>query len=175
MLGIYENFPENIHLLENFASTLPSQKLQRKLIQTLHGVNKGSFRLEEVSQPSLHDCTVIFEVGIADTKNFSYIDDDEAKTLMDLLRKKTFQIMDFFVAVRYYTGTAETKKSLRFDYYMLRFVFDPNRSVELRVFHERGPRHLSPEDLVIFLLKRVNEGSSRAVLKRIAPSHDDAN
>ena len=173
MLGLYENFPENIHLLENFTSTLPTQKLQRKLIQTLHEVNQKSFSLEEVSQPSLHDCTVIFEVGIAETKNFSYVDDQETKTLMDTLRNQAFQVLDFFVAIRYYKGSTTKKKALRFDYYMTRFVFNPNHLVELRVFHERGPRYLSPEDLMIFLLKKVNETSGRMVLKRTESSHDE--
>jgi hypothetical protein len=72
--------------------------------------------------------------------------------------------MDFFCAVRYYKGAA--KAPLKFDYYLLRFAFGKN-SVEIQVFHERGPQHISPEDLVAFLVNEINETSARKILKRV--------
>jgi hypothetical protein len=78
MLGLYEDFPENIHRIDNFTSTLSNQKFQQKLVQTLHDVNRKPFGLEEISHPSLHECTVIFEVGIAEIKSFNFIDDEES-------------------------------------------------------------------------------------------------
>ena len=53
---------------------------------------------------------------------------------------------------------------LRFDYYMMRVAFGKN-VVEIRVFHERGPRYVSPEDLVAFFVTKVNETSKRKILK----------
>jgi hypothetical protein len=47
---------------------------------------------------------------------------------------------------------------------MLRTLFDKG-AFEVQVFHERGPRYLSPEDLTEFIFKRVNGGSNRKILK----------
>ncbi len=167
MLGLYENFPENIHRIDSFRSSLSSQKLQQKLVQTLHDVNRRSFSFEEVSHPTLHDCTVIFEFGLAENESFNYLDNEETKRVLDALKKKAFEVLDFFLAVRYYKRATVGKTPLRFDYYMLRFAFTAADLVELRIFHERGPRYVSPEDVANFVEKRVNGPSARKFLKRI--------
>jgi hypothetical protein len=167
MLGLYKNFPENIHKKESLTSILPDQKLQQKLVQTLHEVNRKQFRFEEIGHPAMPDCTVIFEFGIAETMNFTFIDAEETKRILKALKKQPFKIMDFFVAVRYYKGTAPKKTPLRFDYYMLRFIFDEDNSVEVQVFHERGPRYTSPGDIVEFIEKEVNGSSTRKILRKV--------
>jgi hypothetical protein len=167
MLGFYENFPVNIHRIEAFATTLSSKRLQRRLIQVLHDVNRRKFSFEEVSCPTVPECTVIFEAGLADAGSFNYIDEEETKKVLSALRKAPFQIMDLFCAVRYYKDVAKKKKPLKFDYYMMRAVFGKN-TVEIRVFHERGPRYVSPEDLITFLVTKVNETSARKILKKTA-------
>jgi hypothetical protein len=163
MLGFYENFPVNIHLIDAFTTPLSNTKLQRKLIQVLHDVNRKTFSFEEVSCPTVPECTIIFEAGLADAGGFNYIDEEETKKVLRALRKAPFQTMDVFCAVRYYKG-AEEKKPLRFDYYIMRVAFGKN-VVEIRVFHERGPRYVSPEDLVAFFVTKVNETSKRKILK----------
>jgi hypothetical protein len=168
MLGFYENFPVNIHRIEAFATPMSSKRLQQRLIQVLRDVNRRTFSFEEVACPTVPECTIIFEAGLADAGSFNYIDEEETKKVLSALRKAPFQIMDFFCAVRYYKGIAEKKKPLKFDYYMMRAVFGKN-TVEIRVFHERGPRYISPEDLVTFLVTKVNETSARKVLKKTAP------
>jgi hypothetical protein len=164
MLGLYENFPANIHRTDSFTSPLLSRKLQQRLIQVLHKVNCETFSFEEVAYPTVHECKIIFEVGLADAKSFSYIDEEETKKALTALRKATFQTIDFFCAVRYYKGAA--KAPLKFDYYLMRFVFGKN-CVEIQVFHERGPQYISPEDLVAFLVNEINETSARKILKRL--------
>ena len=86
----------------------------------------------------------MFEVGLAEAKSFNYLDEEEQKRALTSLRKAAFQTMDLFLAVRYYKGSVEQKKPLKFDYYLLRMVFGDG-SVEVQVFHERGPRYISPE------------------------------
>ncbi|HUT17323.1 MAG TPA: hypothetical protein VMW84_03390 [Acidobacteriota bacterium] len=164
MLGFYENFPVNIHRIENFTSLLSTKKLQQRLIQVLYDINRKTFSFEEIAHPTVPDCTIIFEAGLAEAKSFNYIDEEETKRVLSALRKATFQIMDFFCAVRYYKGAA--KAPLKFDYYLMRVVFGKN-SVEIQVFHERGPRYISPEDIVTFLVNMVNETSARKILKKI--------
>ena len=165
MLGFYENFPVNIHRIEAFATPLSNKRLQRRLIQVLHGVNLRTFSFEEVACPTVPECTIIFEAGLADAGSFNYIDAEETKKVLNALRKAAFQIMDFFCAVRYYKAVGEKKKPLKFDYYMMRAVFSKN-TLEIRVLHERGPRYISPKDLVTFLAAKVNETSARKILKK---------
>jgi hypothetical protein len=168
MLGFYENFPQNIHRIERFTSSLSSKNLQQKLIQVLHETNRKTFSFEEITHPTVPDCAVIFEVGIADNKGFNYVDEEETIRVLNALKKEPFRVMDFFCAVRYYKGITEKKTPLKFDYYMLRAVFSEG-SVEMRVFHERGPRYISPEDIVAFLLNKINEASARKILKQFEP------
>jgi hypothetical protein len=164
MLGLYENFPANIHRIENFTSLLSSRKLQQRLIQVLHEINCKTFSFEEIAYPAVPECTIIFEAGLAEAKNFNYIDEEETKKVLTALRKTTFQTMDFFCAVRYYKGAA--KAPLKFDYYLMRFVFGKN-SMEIQVFHERGPRYISPQDIVAFLVNEINKTSARKILKMV--------
>jgi hypothetical protein len=165
MLGFYDNFPVNIHKIDNFSTTFSNKKLQQRLIRVLHEMNLKTFSFEEIAYPSVPECTIIFEAGLADAKDFNYIDEEETKKVLDVLRKGTFSSMDLFCAVRYYKNTAEKKAPLKFDYYMLRVIFGKN-TVEIRVFHERGPRYISPEDIVTFLVNMINETSKRKILKK---------
>ena len=167
MLGFYDNFPVNIHRIESFTTSLSSRKLQQRLITAFHEINSRHFSFEEIAYPTVPGCTIIFEAGLAETKNFTFIDEEETKKVLNALSKASFHTMDFFCAVRYYKGAEENKTPLKFDYYLLRFVFGKN-SVETQVFHERGPRYISPEDLVTFLVTKVNGASARRVLKKTA-------
>ena len=171
MIGVYENFPVNIHRIETCTSSLSTRKLQQRLVQVLQDINRRTFSFEEIAHPTVPACSVIFEVGIAEAKSFNFIDKEEAKKVLSMLRKETLRLMDFFYAVRYYKGTAEKKTPLKFDYYMIRVVFGKD-TVEIRVFHERGPRYISPEDIVTFLVNMINEASARKILKKIEPVQD---
>jgi hypothetical protein len=165
MLGLYDNFPVNIHRIDRFSTNFSSKKLQQRLISALREINRRKFSFEEIAYPTVPDCTIIFEAGLAEAKSFNYIDDEEAKKALSALKKTPFRTMDLFCAVRYYKDAAE-KKPLKFDYYMIRAIFGKN-AVEIRVFHERGPRYISPEDMVAFLVNKVNGKSARKILKKI--------
>jgi len=169
MLGLYNNFPLNIHRIDTFSTHFSSKRLQQRMLQVLCEVNRGNFSFEDVACPTVPDCTIIFEVGLAEAESFNYIDEEETKKVLSALRKAPLQTMDFFCAVRYYKGRGEKKKPLKFDYYMMRALFGKS-AVEIRVFHERGPRYISPEDLVSFLVTKVNETSARQILKKTSPS-----
>jgi hypothetical protein len=169
MLGFYSNFPVNVQRIDTFSTHLSSKKLQQRLVQVLSEINRGNFTFEEVAYPTVPDCTIIFELGLAEAESFNFIDEEEMKKVLSALRKSPFQIMDFFCALRYYKGQGDKKKSLKFDYYMMRVIFGKN-VVEVKVFHERGPRYIPPEDLVTFLVTKVNETSARRILKKTGPS-----
>jgi len=166
-LGFFENFPSNIHLVQTFNSMVPIKHLQEKLIQVLYEANKKEFSFEEAANPTIPHCTVIFEFGLADAQNFNYIDEEEVKKLLNQLATEPLHTIDFFCAVRYYKNKAEKKTPLKFDYYLLRTVYQRDL-FEIQVHHKKGPRYLSPEDLTLFIFNKTNEGSKRKVLKKAA-------
>lgn len=157
MLGFYENFPTNIHKIARFNISASKKSLQRVLAQTLYELNKENFSLADVAHPSVPQCTVIFEVGIAEANNFNYMDKKETSRMLKMIRKNPFQVMDFFCAIRYYKLQNKQKSPLKFDYYMLRFMFD-TEATEVQVFHERGPRHISPQEIINFITEKLSEG-----------------
>jgi len=165
-MGFYENFPENVHQTTHFAVSISNKKLQQTLTQTLHNLNNETFCLEDVANPSIPQCTIIFEFGIAEGTSFNYLDNEETEKVLKVIRKKPLRVMDFFCAIRYYKRQKERKKPLKFDYYMLRFAFE-KKSVEVQVFHERGPRHVSPREVIGFIAGKVNEALPRKGLKPI--------
>jgi hypothetical protein len=162
-LGFYENFPPNIHLVESFNSTLSSKQLQQRLIQVLYEINKKEFSFEEAANPTIPECKLIFEFGLADAESFNYIDGEEVKKVLNVLGKEHLRTMDFFCAIRYYKG--EKKRALKFDYYLLRIVYSRG-ILEIQVFHKKGPRYISPEDLTLFIFNKINEASNRKILKK---------
>jgi len=169
MLGFYENFPKNVHNTAHFKASASKKRLQRTLTQTLCKLNNETFSLEDVTHPSVPQCIVNFEFGIAEDNNFNYLDEKETYKVLKVMNKKPFQIMDFFCAIRYYKTQNKKKAPLKFDHYMLRFKFD-KKSAEIQVFHERGPRHLSPEEIANFVVKKINETFSKKILKALAAS-----
>ncbi|MEM3875421.1 MAG: hypothetical protein QXU45_09865 [Candidatus Bathyarchaeia archaeon] len=165
MLGLYENFPVNVQKVMRFATTISNKTLQRALVQCLEKLNGKNLSFENAS-PSASDRTVIFEFGIADGDTFNYLDLEETQKVLGEIRRAPLRIMDFFCAIRYYREHDGKRSPLKFDYYMLRLIFNAG-SVEVLIFHERGPRHVPPEDLINLIAERVNKLFSRKVLKAI--------
>jgi hypothetical protein len=155
MLGFYENFPSTIHLTEAFTSSLSKRKLQEKIIQVF----------QEICNQSVSNGTVIFEFGIAEAEAFNYLDADETQKLLRAIDRDAMQVMDWFCSIRYYKNVEGKRCPLRFDYYIFRMRFGEKERVEFLVFHERGPRYVSPEELVFFIEHKVNQKSSRINLK----------
>ncbi len=164
MFGFYEAFPHNVHKIVHFVTPISSRRLQQTLIQLLHGLNKTTLRLEDVGTPSMADSVALFEFGTAEDNGFNYLNDEETAKALKIIQKSPPQILDFLCAVRYYRIINEMRKPLKFDYYMLRFTFNP-KFLELQLFHERGPMHILPEELVDFIVKKINEIFRRKVLK----------
>jgi len=164
MLGFYENFPENPHRTTRFNTSVSNKRLQQALIQMFHQLGNESLTIEDVANPSLPRCTVIFEFGIAEANNFSYLDSEEKSRVIRAIQKRPFQIMDFLCSIRYYKTQNEKKTPLKFDYYMLRFAFNKS-TMEMEVFHERGPMHISPEEITNFIANKTNGKFSKKILK----------
>jgi hypothetical protein len=167
-LGFYETFPENIHHIENYLSFVSIRQLQQRLIQFLSEINRQEFNFEEVSIPTVPEGVVIFEFGLAEDTSFTYINPEETNRALDFFAKEHVQALDFFCSIRYYRGNGEKRTALKFDYYMLRTIYAKG-TLEMRVFHERGPRYLSPEDLTGFIFRGINGESARKILRETNP------
>jgi hypothetical protein len=164
MFGFYEAFPRNMHKIVHFVTPISSRRLQQTLIQLLHELNKTTLRLEDVGTPSMTDSVALFEFGVAEDNGFNYLNDEETAKALKIIQRTPPRILDFLCAVRYYRILDEIRKPLKFDYYMLRFTFNP-KFLELQLFHERGPMHILPEEFVEFIIKKINEIFRGRVLK----------
>lgn len=169
MLGIYEGFPKNVHRIAHFTTSISKKRLQQALTQVFHKLNNETLSLEDIAHPSIPNCITIFELGIAESNNFNYLDSEEKSRLLKIIRKKPFQIMDFFCVIRYYKMHEGRKTPLKFDYYMLRFIFKRN-SAEIQIFHERGPQHVSHGNIARFFADKINAMFSRKIIKFLESS-----
>jgi len=171
MLGVYENFPENFHYSKSFTYTLSRSTFQQKLAKLLHEINRLSFTFEEVGSPAVPNSTVIFAFGIADEGKFNFLNETETRKVIEVLGKSGHHVIDVFCAIRYYKNQETKKRPLRFDYFLLRIIFDKEKNAEFQVFHERGPRYIAPEELVTFLAEKINEtaATTRKILKPTEP------
>ena len=102
---------------------------------------------------------------MADGESFNYIDEEEVKKAADLLAKERLNTIDFFLAIRYYKGEAKKKRALKFDYYLIRTGYNRD-DFEIQVYHKKGLRYLSPEDLTLFIFNKINEAAKRKILKK---------
>lgn len=153
MFGIYDFFPENLHGIARFSYHASIRKLQGILIYTLHQLNQCT---ENPLDFAHFNMELILEFGIADGITFNYLDRQMLKHCLERFRGQTFSTLDFFCVARYHIAEGEKRKPLRFDYYILRFLFY-EKEIELQVFHEKGTQRLSIEDLIMLLMKNINQ------------------
>jgi hypothetical protein len=170
MPGVIKKFPEQIHHIQFYTSSLPKAKLQHKLIQVLMEFNQKALSFEALGSRGMPDCTVIFMWGIADVDRFHYLNMEEARKVDGTVEETPLQMADFCCVIRYYKNTKPKKTPLKFDYYLLRVGFGEHSQVEFQVHHERGPRYTSPEELVMYLVEAMNKSSGRKILKTQEPS-----
>ena len=161
LLGYYENFPDVIHGVARFTCKFSKSKVQHVILRTLHKLNEQVFSLEDIATFSPSQCEVSFEFGIADGIEFSYLDEEELNRLRKGIVKKAPPALDFFCVVRYHIVKNERRVPLKFDYYMLRFIFYNKKNLELRMSHQRGIRRVSVEELITFITKYINEELSQ--------------
>jgi hypothetical protein len=164
MIGSSENFPKLIHRLERFKTNLAKNKLQKKIIQVLEKINCKTFSFEEITHPTIPDCKIIFEIGLAEANTFNFIDKEERKRFFKALKKETFKLLDLFISIRYYRTKEKKRTPLNFDYYLIRIIFD-KKTIEIKVFHERGPRHVLPKDLIAFIISELNKNLAKKLKK----------
>jgi hypothetical protein len=93
---------------------------------------------------------------VADGINFNFLDISELDQCLKKLKEHDFEILDFFVVVRYHYIMDNGKRvPLRFDYYVIRFEFQRG-NLELQIRHEKGTQRILSDDLTNFFVKQIN-------------------
>jgi len=165
LLGRYENFPEVIHGVARFTFKSQLKEVQQAILRALQQLNQEVCSLNAITPHLSPDVNVSFEVGIAEGVEFNFLDKEELYRFQKSIIEKELPILDFFCVVRYHVVKDKRKRvPLKFDYHMLRFMFQEN-SMELRICHERGTQRIPLEDLITFVTKRMNEELSQKQLK----------
>jgi len=154
LLGRYENFPEVVHSVARFTHQSTEERLQQAILRALHRLNQATHNLTVISPFSAPRCEVSFEFGVAEGLTFNYLDREELERFQKSIKKEAPPTLDFFCVVRYHILKEGRRVPLRFDYHLLRFVFNRN-NVEVQVSHERGTRRVSLEDLTNFLIGQI--------------------
>jgi len=165
LLGRYENFPEIIHGVARFTCESPIRRVQQTILAALHNLNHVVHGLSAIAPHLPQKCEVSFELGVAEDFDFNFLDKKELDRFQRSMVEKELSTLDFFFVVRYHVVNDRRKRvPLKFDYHMLRFMFQEN-SMELRICHERGTQRVPLEDLINFIAKRINEELSQRQLK----------
>jgi hypothetical protein len=165
LLGRYENFPEIIHGVARFTCESPIRRVQQTILAALHNLNHEVCGLSAIAPHLPQKCEVGFELGVAEDFDFNFLDKKELDRFQRSMVEKELSTLDFFFVVRYHVVNDRRKRvPLKFDYHMLRFMFQEN-SMELRICHERGTQRVPLEDLINFITKRINEELSQRQLK----------
>lgn len=155
MLGFYEDFPVFPHAKAEFTCAASTKMLQEAIVATAYNLNGQEFDLSVIA-PTKIGCKIGFEFGVAEGAIFNYLDLEEVERFRKSLAKKEMIFCtDFLCIVKYHVANGGKQQPLKFDNYMLRFIFR-KPLVQLRVFHEKGTQRLSMEELIEFLMKQVN-------------------
>ena len=167
MLGHYNNFPGIIHGDAQFICKSSTTKVQQTILSALHHLNQEVCSLSTIIPYLLQECEVSFEIGVAENFNFTFLDNKELERLHRHITERNFPTLDLLCVVRYHVTTNGRKRvPLKFDYHLLRFLFQ-EQSLEILVCHERGTQRIPVEDLIRFVTKRINEGLSQNRLERL--------
>ncbi|MCW4035263.1 MAG: hypothetical protein NWF03_07860, partial [Candidatus Bathyarchaeota archaeon] len=77
MLGVYQNFPENVHHLAFFNYQNPTKSIQRAVLHAIHKLNNETFDVCELTPYLKQNLQVGFEFGVADGFDFVFLGQNE--------------------------------------------------------------------------------------------------
>ncbi|UCC59084.1 MAG: hypothetical protein JSW14_04100 [Candidatus Bathyarchaeum sp.] len=163
-MGLYKNFPETVHGIALFNYQGSAKSIQQAILCALHHLNHEIHDLGAVTPYLKQKCKVSFEFGVAEGSVFNFLDDKELDQCLRRVAEKELQTFDFFFVVRYHATSKGGKRvPLRFDYHVLRYIFQEG-CLEMRIRHERGTQRIPLDDLTDFIAKRINAELSRRTL-----------
>jgi len=87
MFGFYTNFPENLHHAERFTYSLSRKSLQQRILTAFHELNCVTLTFEQIGSPAVPKSSVIFEIGIAEGENFTFLNEAETKKMLTTISR----------------------------------------------------------------------------------------
>ena len=164
MLGRYENFPQSVHAVASFSYHESAKDVQKAIFCAFHQLNNETCDLGTITPYLNQKCEVSFEFGVAKDVDFLFLDKKELDNCLRTIDENELQTLDFFFVVRYHQVKDDDKRvPLRFDYHVLRFVFQEG-GLEIRIRHERGSQRATLDDLTAFITEKINTELSRRQL-----------
>ena len=164
MLGVYNKFPKDLQWTGSFFVSVSAKRLQQILFDSIERLNIETLDLEEIADPSIPNCKVNFEIGVADGDEICLLDDETKLKLLAVLKKRSFERLDFLFVVRYRKMSSGLGVRMRFDYYLLRLLFN-EKVVQFDLAHKKGVRHTAPSDVANLIVDRINAAYTRKILK----------
>jgi hypothetical protein len=156
LIGCYENFPENVHGIASFNFEGSAKNIQEAIFCVFHQLTYEVHDSGSVTSYLTQKCDVSFELGVAEGDAFNFLDEKELDRCLRCITEKEFKTLDFFFVVRYHiTRGSSERVPLRFDYHVLRLIFQQG-CFEMRIRHEKGIQRIQLDDLVDFIAKRIN-------------------
>lgn len=156
MLGRYENFPENVHSVARFDFRDPTKSVQQAILCAFHRLNYEVYDLSAVTPYLKQKCEVSFELGVAEGDAFNFLNKNALAHCLQRIEENEFQTLDFFFVIRYHTIIPSGDLvPLRFDYHVLRLIFQKNW-MDMRIRHEKGTQRIQLDDLTDFIAKIIN-------------------
>lgn len=157
-LGVFTNLPRILHGYAKLTSEADPLILQRTFIKILGKLNskKVEMAISLSGHEGLLPGEIGFEVGVAEGDCFNYMDNSEEERLMSVLQSNGLMpVLDSFLIVKCKVKNGR-KHSPWFDRYIMRGKFTEG-NVEFQLFHERGMRRLSPDELINMLVEELDK------------------
>ena len=172
MFGRYGSFPSKYHGRAKLTHVFASNKIQFFILQSLCELNSTrEVDAFEFSNSEDFAIATSFEVGIAENAFFHYLEPSKVSQYwLRLTRKEPSSILDFLLIVKYYRNKDEKLVPLKFDHFILRFLFD-SKTFELLVFHERGIRRIQIRELLVYISKKISGKLEKAGFKGLIISN----
>jgi hypothetical protein len=157
LLGCYDEFPEGTPLFAQFIHPGATQVLQAAIVRAFHTLNQQTIDLATLTAASPPNCFVNFEFGIADSDAFCFIDQKEVGRFERMLRTQSIATLDVFCGARYHVKKdSGGRKSLQFDYSVLRFAFE-GEVVGLFLHFIRGNQRIPRKDFILCLKSHIDK------------------
>jgi hypothetical protein len=141
-------------------------KIQQATIMGLKELNnyREPYPLSISGKSGTYMGTLGFEIGIADDIYFNYLDDETVQNLYKLLNpKRNYRLLDFLIIVTYHYTQQKKSIALNFDHFHFRLIFN-KRKIECRVFHNKGIRRMSINELINRIYDRIRKSMIQSSL-----------
>lgn len=154
-LGTYAFFPRKHHYVHHLKLEIPPHSAQKAILKALFRLNGHEIRDTLFNFIVGSDTKIILEVGVADGLSFDYLNIDTLNNILRIINERPASTLDFLCIVKYYRLRDNKRVALRFDFFLLRFLFHEGGEISIHAFHERGLQRIHAEELISFLIKEI--------------------